>query len=166
MDQFKEAMPISALDVARAKFALGTLMSADLPVLATNLLADGLDTPAIRALAGVAQPTLSEAGPLFERVMLELTLPPFGKQQALRVLVRQYAEAIVAGEIAPYEGAMKIWDLSDQYEPFQEVSSFVGLASQVDDYRQMALSKPDPYAGYVDACLIDIRVAAREYLAA
>lgn len=159
-------MPISALDVARAQFALGTLMSADLPVLATNLLAEGVDTPAIRALAGVAQPTLPEVGPLFERVIRELTLPPFDEQQALRVLVRQHAEAIVAGEIEPYEGAMQIWSLSDRYEPFQEVSSFVGLASQIDDYRQMALSKPDPYAGYVDACLMDIRIAARDYLEA
>jgi hypothetical protein len=159
-------MPISELDVARAQFALGNLMSADLPVLATNLLAGGVDTPSIRALAGVSQPTMSECAPLFERVMQESGLPPFEKHQAVRVLVRHYAEAIVTGEIEPYQGASEIWSLSDQYEPFQEVSIFVGLASQIDDDRQMALSNPDPYADYVDTGLKDIRNAARQYLAA
>ena len=159
-------MPISALDLARARFALGTLMSADLPVLATTLLAGGVDSPSLRTLAGVTRPTMSECAPLFERVMQESGLPPLEKQQAVRVLVRHYAEAIVSGEIEPYQGAREIWELSDRYEPFQEVSIFVGLASEIDDYRQMALSKPDPYAGYVDTGLKDIRDAAREYLAA
>jgi len=58
-----------------------------------------------------------------------------------------------------------IWDeLSQDYEPFDDVSTFVGAASQIEDYEQMALSQPIPYRDYIDSCVRDIRVAAQEYL--
>jgi hypothetical protein len=160
-------MSREALTVARARMTLGRLRSAEVPALAAEMLAAGVDSPSLRVLAGITQPVMSDVGPVFERAMRELGLAPLEKQQALRVLTCHYAEMIVSGAIEPYEGAVLIWnDLSHEYEPFEEVSIFVGLASQIDDYRQMALSKPDPYAGFVDACVQDIRVAAREYLAA
>jgi hypothetical protein len=108
---------------------------------------------------------MSEVGPLFERAMRELGFLPLQKQAALRLLARHYAHKIVAGEIDPYQGAMLIWtEVSAEYEPFEEISAFVGLASQIDDYQQRALSHPDPYEGYVEACNRDISAAAREYL--
>jgi hypothetical protein len=110
---------------------------------------------------------MSDVGPVLERAMRELQLAPLDKQQALRVLARHYTHAIVSGDVEPYQGARMIWDeLSHDYEPFDEVSAFVGLASQIEDYEQMALSQPIPYREYIDSCVRDIRVAAQEYLEA
>jgi hypothetical protein len=154
-----------AVDVARARFALGTLQSDALPTLAAQLLGGGLDSPSLRALAGYTHPTMSEVGPLFERAMSELGFPPLQKQAALRLLARHYAHKILTGEVEPYQGATLIWkDLAAEYEPFEEISTFVGLAAQIDDYRQMALSHPDPYQSYIEACYRDITSAAHEYL--
>ena len=108
---------------------------------------------------------MSDVGPVLERAMQELRLAPLDKQQAVRVLARNYAHAIVSGEVEPYQGARLIWDeLSHEYEPFDDISAFVGLASQIEDYRQMALSQPVPYLDYIDSCIRDIRVAAQGYL--
>ena len=107
---------------------------------------------------------MSDVRPVLEQAMRELQLAPLAKQQALRVLARHYANAIVSGEVEPYQGARMIWDeLSHDYEPFDDVSAFVGAASQIEDYEQMALSQP-PYRDYIDSCIRDIRVAAQEYL--
>ncbi len=145
--------------------ALGTLHGGRLPAIAVELLVAGRDTPSVRLLAGSVQPIMSEVGPLFERALRELGLAPLGKQQALRVVARHHAHAILSEEVEPYDGARLIWDeISHEYEPFDEISAFVGLASQIDDYRQMALSSPDPYLGYIEACTRDIQAAAREYL--
>jgi hypothetical protein len=137
------------------------------PGLAAGLLAEGLDSPSLRVLAGWTQPIMSDVGPLLEGALRELQLAPLDRQQALRVLARHYAHGIVSRELEPYQGARMIWDeLSHEYEPFDEVSAFVGLASQIDDYRQMALSHPVPYRDYIDSCIRDIQVAAQEYLRA
>lgn len=50
------------------------------------------------------------------------------------------------------------------YEPFDELSAFVGLASQIEDYQQLALSQPVPYLDYIESCVRDIQVAAQNYL--
>ena len=105
---------------------------------------------------------MSEVGPLFERAMRELGLPPLQKQAALRLLARHYAHKIVAGEIDPYQGAMLIWtEVSAEYEPIEEISAFGGLVDQIDDYQQRALSHPDPYQGYVEAQSRHFRRCAR-----
>ena len=60
-----------------------------------------------------------------------------------------------------------IWnEVAYDYEPYDDVSMFVGLASEIEDYQQMALSEPVPYRDYIDSCIREIQVAAREYLAA
>jgi hypothetical protein len=108
---------------------------------------------------------MADVGPIFERALTELGLGVLEKQQALRVLARHYAHAIVSGAVEPYEGARLIWhEISHAYEPFDDVSAFIGLASQIEDYEQMALSQPQPYLGYIEACTRDIRVAAQDYL--
>jgi hypothetical protein len=59
-----------------------------------------------------------------------------------------------------------IWlEIAYDYEPIDDVSIFIGLASEIEDYRQMALTEPVPYRDYIDACSREIQVAAQEYLA-
>ncbi len=109
---------------------------------------------------------MSDVGPIFERMLSELQLAPLDRQHALRMLTRHYAYAIVSGEMEPYQGARLIWDeISYDYEPFDDVSIFVGLASEIEDYEQLALSEPVPYRDYIDSCIQAIQVAARAYLA-
>ena len=108
---------------------------------------------------------MSEVGPVFDRVMRELGLEPMEKQPALRVLVGYFAQQIVDGVVEPYEGASRIWSEAwPDYEPHEQISSFVGLASQIDDYHQLALTQPDPYLAYIKACTDEIVAEAREYL--
>ena len=160
-----DVITVSSLDLARAQLALGTLQSGGLPDLAAELLETGRDTPSLRVLAGSGRPVMSDVGSVFEHALRELGLAPLDKQQALRVLTRRHAHAILSGEVEPYDGARLIWDeISHEYEPFDEISAFVGLASQIDDYGKMALSSPDPYLGYIAACTREIQAAAQEYL--
>jgi hypothetical protein len=42
-----------------------------LPGLATQLLVDGVDNPALRQLAGLINPSYWEAAPLFERLLAD-----------------------------------------------------------------------------------------------
>jgi hypothetical protein len=156
---------VSPLALAGARWKLNQLASDDLPKVASELLSAGLDSPALREVAGWTQPIRSEVGPVFEKALSELGSPLPDQQLALRLLAKDYAAQIVAGTLDPYEGARRIWfEASIDYEPFEEVSAFVGLASQLDDYIVMAHAKPDPYAGYVEACRQDVVATARAYL--
>ena len=118
-----------------ALWSLSRLPSAQLPEIATEWLAQGLDTSSLRILAGINSPTMSEAGPLFEKALSELKLSPPLKEAALTYLARHYAQQIIDGTITPYEGASRIWwEVSNAMdEPSQLMLSFVGAASELED---------------------------------
>lgn len=118
-----------------ALWALGRLRSEQIPEIATDWLANGLDSPSLRRLAGVSAPVMSEVGPLFERALTELRVVTPQKSEALMRLARHYAQQIVDGTVSPYDGARKLWwDVANEVEkPSQLLLSFVGAASELDD---------------------------------
>lgn len=120
---------------ALALWTLHRLPSGMLPSLACDWLSDSFDSPALRELAGVLSPTMSEVGPLFERAVKDLDFDLPTKEEALWFLARLHAQQIVDGVVTPYEGARRIWwevsnamDHSDQL-----LLSFVGGASELED---------------------------------
>jgi hypothetical protein len=116
-------------------WTLRRLPSEELPRIAADWLAEGLDSPSLRELAGTSSPQMSDVGPLFEKALSELhfTLPK--KEEALRFLARHYAQQIVGGAASPYDGARKIWwqvsNESERSDPL--LLSFVGAASEIED---------------------------------
>jgi hypothetical protein len=75
---------------------------------AVDALADGCDVPSIRILAGLdldGWPNSFEAETLFNSALRELGVPETDRKSRALEYVREVAVAIVAGEIAPQEGA-------------------------------------------------------------
>ena len=60
------------MQLAVAKWVLGLLTSEELPKIAMDALQNGLDTPALRQLAGELRPIMADVGPLFKKVLVQL----------------------------------------------------------------------------------------------
>ncbi len=118
-------------ETAQAKWVLGLLPSTDLPGLAADWLEQGIDTVTLRQLAGLAA-SHADAGRFFERALRELGRAEMTREEAGRVLVEHYARQIVAGVLAPYEGACTIaglvvgWDDGPREAfPFYRLKDFL-----------------------------------------
>src|SRR5437879_6438820 len=84
---------------------LGLLRSAELPRVAMEALAQGLDSPALRRLAGELKPTASECEPQFRQALSQLSIPLPTREAARLIVARYNAMQIVNGLISPYRGA-------------------------------------------------------------
>src|SRR5256885_8489053 len=92
------------------------LRSDELPNIASSWMANGLDSPSLRELAGVLHPEMSDVEPLFKKAIMELNIELPTKDEALITIARHYASQIVNQTITPYEGATKIWwEVSNHY---------------------------------------------------
>ena len=124
----------NTLDLEASNFVLGRTLSECLPSLAVKLLAEGYDSSALRMLAGLTESQMDEAGPLFKQALLEIGCSLPSPREAVLRLARETAMQILQGEIAPYEGGKRIWDLSlkiDHVVP--ELHPFVYAASEWED---------------------------------
>ena len=59
------------MQLLAAQWVLGLLPSEALPEIATRVLVDGYDTPALRQLAGATQPSMAGSAPTSEKALLE-----------------------------------------------------------------------------------------------
>ncbi|MDH5741730.1 MAG: hypothetical protein OEY77_15540, partial [Nitrospira sp.] len=82
-------MPKGPHEVLIARYVLGSAMSWELPEIADAFINNGPGTPAIAELATMRNPTMVEAGPLFERV---LQIP--SREEAIWILLRHYLQGI------------------------------------------------------------------------
>src|SRR5437867_2729085 len=105
----KGSLPILTMSEASAFLELGLLRSAELPRVAMEALAQGLDSPALRRLAGELKPTASECEPQFRQALSQLSIPLPTREAARLIVARYYAMQIVNGLISPYRGACHIW---------------------------------------------------------
>jgi hypothetical protein len=88
---------------------LGTC--ADYVTWAVDALTAGLDTPALRLLAGEEDGlngSLWRVVPLFEQALFELRIALPGTEDLIQLYVKHIAQAVVAGEIQPLEAARTI----------------------------------------------------------
>lgn len=149
-----------------ALWVLRRLPSEQIPQMATNWLAAGLDSPSLRQLAAVSEPVMSDVGPVFERALTELGIVTPKKQEALMYLARHYAQQIVDGTVSPYDGARKLWwEVSNEVErPSQLLLSFVGAASELDDLPERTVQDGNDRQTYARELEDMIVSSARELL--
>ena len=119
------------VELAQARYSIGRLPGEDLPELASELLAKGIDTSAVRELAGLRRPTARDAGPVFERVLADLGRPTMPVAVAAQVIARDLARRAVSGEVSPREAAQRGSSLSTQADYPDVLTRFLALA---DDY--------------------------------
>ena len=86
------------------RYRLGLENAESLLRAADSLLAEGHTEPAVIELAILDSPTMTEAGPLFERVCYELDVIIPTKDGAIDELLRCYLEAIATGKIPAFDG--------------------------------------------------------------
>jgi hypothetical protein len=145
---------VDPLEVAAWRMALGELASEDLSEIATDALVRGLDSPALRILAGQPRGDVRESADLFRAALHELGIDLPDPDHALWQLVRRTASGIVAGRIKPADGAYEIWGAYHHVRDSGDLRIFVGLASHLDGHPEDA-----------DQIEADIVVAAQELLA-
>jgi hypothetical protein len=112
----------------------GELASEELPMIAAQALADGVDSPSLRELAGLSHGEFREAGELLIQVVKELGLPELpDEDQAAWEMACSYARRIVYGAIAPVEGAHAIaWHAGRLRFP-EPLAKFAYLADLWED---------------------------------
>jgi hypothetical protein len=121
-------------DMVAARWVLGLIPSQELPQIATEALEAGLDSPALRELAGELHPTLDASGPLGEEILDEIGVGIPDRSRAGFVLARAYAAQINDGTLSPYEGARQIWRIQIGVEGLMpELGPFVYWASEWDE---------------------------------
>jgi len=125
------------LDTAEVLWALCLLSDRELPPIACDLLAAGLDNEPLRRVAGLSDYEMSEAKPLFSAALQQLGRTNLGKKEAIRKFTRIVSRQIVNGEIDPYVGARKIWNTqihSDLYvDEVPDLHPFIYAAGEYED---------------------------------
>jgi hypothetical protein len=105
--------------------------------LALDALVGGVDTPALRELAGLTRGEEPQAHELFEQVVHELGLAPSLPDRPVDrswALVRWWCQLIVNGEIPPEDGARRIWTETSELGYPDTLSPLVGDIVQLDDW--------------------------------
>ncbi|MGH3876168.1 MAG: hypothetical protein ACRDSK_03935 [Actinophytocola sp.] len=130
MDHLRRLL-IAAVD-ERTGYQVG---SDELIRMALDALVGGVDTPALRELAGLTRDEEPEAHELFEQIVHELGLAPSLPDPVDSwVLVRWWCQLIVSGEITPEEGGRRIWMESSELGYPDALMSLVGDIVQLDDW--------------------------------
>src|SRR5262249_8996164 len=121
------------LEIAAARLALGKLTSEEVLAASSAALDAGVYSESLGLLA-YEEPIWSHVGPLFEPALTELGIAIPSRRAASLILAREHARRIVAGEVAPYEGARRIWwEVANEPGADPSLRMFVGLASEWED---------------------------------
>jgi hypothetical protein len=127
-------LPDDPLARAARRLVVDEQPTEDLPALATDALVRGVDSPALRQLAGTSPGAVRDARDTFWEAMTELGMRRPTPVEARWQLVFEWADDIVAGRISPIQGASRIWwDGWEHLGHPDELTAFAGLASQWDD---------------------------------
>lgn len=126
---------VEPLELAALLWAIDKQPTDQLPDVATDALVRGLDSPALRELAGAPTTDYWQVKYLFENALSELGIDVPDEQAALWRLAQNKAAEIVSGEVAPADGAHWIWsEVSDRIRREGDLRVFIGLASEWDDH--------------------------------
>jgi hypothetical protein len=119
------------IEVAQALYTLRRLPGEELSRVGVDLLQSGVDTQAVRELAGAQSNTLRDSGELFERVLLELRRPNMSARDAALVIARDLAKKVVAGAMLPRDAAERGSSLCPDAQYDELLTPFLAYA---DDY--------------------------------
>lgn len=101
-------MRTDPLEVAAWELVIGDLRSEDLPALATDALARGVDSPTLGELAAQSSSDVRASRELFDEVLGELRIEVPPRDQALWNLVRETAHAVVEANMMPEIGTQDL----------------------------------------------------------
>lgn len=121
-------MPLSRLRLAAAKYSLNLARSEELTEVANVLLDEGIYSHALGELATSRYPIMREVAPLFESALRELTVPIPSKEDAVRILVREYIFELVEGCQTPFKSLLRLW--TELYQPLL----FDPVAKEIEYY--------------------------------
>ena len=147
------------LRTLQAQWSLEMVPPEQLPDLATDLLARGIESAAIIELAGMVRPSFWEVSPVVERAFREADLPSVSRAQALWRVAYATARNILDDLIPPRDGATILWQVCNELDMPEPLRYFVYLAA---DYGE-GPGTPEEEAAWFDA---RIRETAQEILTA
>ena len=117
-----------------ALYRAGLLRGDQLPEVAMRMVEAGVESPDAYELALLRDPTLRDAGELFERALRALRRPQVSEDEARRYLRRGALQAVATGEVTPIEGARRLWWLWSEFGHPEDLSTFVYLEDLWGDY--------------------------------
>jgi hypothetical protein len=118
-----------------AQWVLGLIAPDDLPDIAINAIAAGLESKSIVELAGLSKDQMGAAPGLFEKVLNDLGLRDLEKKDALKRYAKLISTSILASDITPLEGAKRIWraTIKAGVSEFHDLDGFIYAASELED---------------------------------
>jgi hypothetical protein len=125
---------MNALELEAARFVLDLSDLRNLPHLAAEALAAGIESKALFRLAIADSDATDEIRREFISALTELGIASPSPEQAVRNLARDTAAEIVRGRIAPYDGAKRIWRFTLHLNrTVPELGPFIYAASEWED---------------------------------
>lgn len=121
--------------ILAAEWVRGDLHAEDMPEIAADLLQSGLDTPAIRRLAGEMRVASSaDIEPIIERMFRELSVPyPMSETEAFLVYSRQISREVIHGKRNAWAAASHLvkgtWS---RHREIPEIHAFSELLDSLD----------------------------------
>jgi hypothetical protein len=123
-----------------ARWVLEDLAPEDVPAIAVDALTRGCDGSEVAVLAGLNRPTRREVEDELMPLLPRLHVERPSERAALKTVVDACAKRMVDGTVSPSSGARRLWlwanDVFDEREQFEQLSIFVGLASEWDDHEE------------------------------
>jgi hypothetical protein len=124
---------VPEFDLQVANWSFGRVPPDQLPAVAREALAKGIDSPSLRKLADNSPEPNPDLDTLFERALAELGRSRLPRAEAGRIIARDFARRLCDGSLPPVEGATAIWHLGlDCEELEREFGIFGGLVSELD----------------------------------
>jgi hypothetical protein len=122
-----------------ARWVLEDLGPEEVPGLAVDALEAGCGASSVAVLAGLDHPTRREVEAELPELLRHLGLIRPDRREALRIAGNACAHHMVDGSIAPLAGARRLSWIANEFwgtDTFEQLSIFVGLASEWDDHPQ------------------------------
>ena len=118
-----------------ARFVLGMETAERVTEVATEALATGLDSQALRSLAALDEPRAEDLKPILEEALLALGKDLPSPREAAHWLARKEALKMLRKEVAPYEGSRAIWAVARSVpgEAMATLDPFIYAASEWED---------------------------------
>jgi hypothetical protein len=141
-------------------YVLRRLCAEDLPMAAAQALTRGVDSPALRELAGLGRADVRDAVDLLGKAMAELGHPVRSPGAILRERAQLAAVRLLAGELAAPEAAGQIAALLCEADHLDERDSSSELATRFE----VLSADWDDYPADQRAIADDIKAVARQLL--
>lgn len=123
------------LTYVEALWVLGLLETREMPNVAAEALARGLDSRSLRQLAGLPSKTDEDVNLLFDQALKELNRGRMSKEEALKRNAKHISRKILNSEMTPLDGAKMIWKATsaNPLPEFHDLDPFIYAASEAEE---------------------------------